>query len=48
MVTWNLAYSNYALQDAKKPSAADLNDKAQALLAILENDPFRTKNWLAT
>jgi len=33
-VTWNLVYSNYAIKDAKKLSAAGLRDKAQALLKI--------------
>jgi Txe/YoeB family toxin of toxin-antitoxin system len=41
MVTWNLAYSKYALKDAKKLSAAGLKDKAQALLGLLELDPFQ-------
>ena len=41
MVTWNLAYSKYAIKDAKKLSAAGLKDKAQALLDILEIDPLR-------
>ena len=41
MVTWNLAYSKFALKDAKKLSAAGLRDKAQALLSILELDPFQ-------
>ena len=41
MVTWNLVYSNYAIKDAKKLSAAGLRDKAQALLYILETDPFQ-------
>ena len=41
MVTWNVAYSKFALKDAKKLSAAGLRDKAQALLDILEIDPFR-------
>ena len=36
MVTWNLAYSKFALKDAKKLSTAGLRDKAQALLGILE------------
>jgi Txe/YoeB family toxin of toxin-antitoxin system len=40
-VTWNLAYSKFALKDAKKLSAAGLRDKAQALLDILEIDPFQ-------
>ena len=41
MVTWNLAYSKFALKDAKKLTAAGLRDKAQALLGILELDPFQ-------
>ena len=41
MVTWNVAYSKFALKDAKKISAAGLRDKAQALLDILEIDPFQ-------
>jgi Txe/YoeB family toxin of toxin-antitoxin system len=40
-VTWNVAYSKFALKDAKKLSAAGLRDKAQALLDILELDPFQ-------
>jgi Txe/YoeB family toxin of toxin-antitoxin system len=40
-VTWNVAYSKFALKDAKKLSAAGLRDKAQALLDILEIDPFQ-------
>ena len=40
-MTWNLAYSKYALKDAKKLSAAGLRDKAQALLDILETDPLQ-------
>ena len=41
MVTWNLAYSKFALKDAKKLSAAGLKDKAQTLLNILEIDPLQ-------
>ena len=41
MVVWNLAYSKYALKDAKKISASGLRDKAQSLLDILESDPFQ-------
>jgi Txe/YoeB family toxin of toxin-antitoxin system len=41
VVTWNVAYSKFALKDAKKLSAAGLRDKAQALLDILEKDPFQ-------
>jgi Txe/YoeB family toxin of toxin-antitoxin system len=41
VVTWNLAYSKFALKDSKKLSAAGLKDKAQALLGLLEVDPFQ-------
>lgn len=40
MVTWNLAYSKFALKDAKKVSATGLRDKAQNLLDLLAVDPF--------
>jgi Txe/YoeB family toxin of toxin-antitoxin system len=40
-VIWNVAYSKFALKDAKKLSAAGLREKAQALLEILEKDPFQ-------
>lgn len=41
MVTWNLAYSKYAIKDAKNLSTAGLKDKAQDLLNILQLDPFK-------
>jgi toxin YoeB len=41
VVTWNLAYSKYAIKDAKKLSAAGLKGKAQALLDILGVDPLQ-------
>ena len=40
-MTWNLAYSKYAIKDAKKLSGAGLKDKAQALLDILEVAPLQ-------
>ena len=40
-MTWNLAFSKYALKDAKKLSATGLKDKAQALLDILELNPLQ-------
>jgi len=43
VVTWNLAYSKYAIKDAKKLTAAGLKDKAQALLDILEVDPLQNR-----
>ena len=41
MVSWNLVYSKYAIKDAKKISAAGLQDKVQTLLKILEIDPLQ-------
>ena len=41
MVAWNLVYSKYAVKDAQKVSAAGLKGKAQALLNILEVNPFQ-------
>ena len=41
MVIWELAYSKYALNDAKKIAAAGLKEKAQALLKILEINPLQ-------
>jgi len=41
VVTWNLAYSKFALKDAKKLTAAGLREKAEKLLGILESDPFQ-------
>jgi Txe/YoeB family toxin of toxin-antitoxin system len=41
VVAWNLAYSKFAVKDAKKLSAAGLKGKAQVLLDILEVNPFQ-------
>jgi len=41
VVAWNLAYSKFALKDAKKLSAAGLRDKAQNLLDQLAVDPYQ-------
>ncbi len=41
MVTWELAYSRHACNDAKKITAAGLKDKTQSLLKILEVNPFQ-------
>ena len=40
-MTWSVVYSTQALKDAKKLKAAGLKPKAEALLAILADDPFR-------
>lgn len=41
MVSWRLVYTKQAQKDAKKLTAAGLKSKAQELLAILAEDPFR-------
>ena len=41
MVSWSIVYAKQALKDAQKVTAGGLKDKAQALLAVLENDPFQ-------
>lgn len=41
MVGWRLVFTRQAAKDAKKLSAAGLRRKAEALLAILKEDPFR-------
>ena len=38
---WQVVYARHALKDAKKLSAADLREKAQALLEVLAQDPFQ-------
>jgi toxin YoeB len=40
-VKWTVVYAKHALKDAKKLTAAGLKDKAQALLEVLEADPFQ-------
>lgn len=37
-----MAYSKQAIKDAKKAKAAGLKTRIEELLAILEQDPFRT------
>ena len=39
---WLLVYTRPAQKDAKLLAAAGLKDKAQALLGVLKEDPFRT------
>jgi len=41
-VSWNLLFTKAAQKDAKKLAAAGLKPKAQALLEILEQDPYQT------
>ena len=39
---WKLAYTSQAKKDARKIAAAGLRDKAEALLAIIERNPFQS------
>jgi Txe/YoeB family toxin of toxin-antitoxin system len=40
-VSWALVFAKHALKDAKKLAASGLKPKAQALLAVLADDPFQ-------
>ncbi|MDS1139463.1 Txe/YoeB family addiction module toxin [Pusillimonas sp. SM2304] len=40
-MTWQVVFANAALKDAKKVAAAGFKVKVQALLEILEHDPFQ-------
>ena len=42
MSRWRLVFTKQAQKDAKKIAAAGLRDKAQALLDILAENPFKT------
>lgn len=42
MVSWTVVFVKQAQKDAKKLAAAGLRPKAEALLALLAKDPFRT------
>ena len=41
-MSWRLVYTKAAQKDAKHLAAAGLKGKAQSLLGVLEEDPFRT------
>jgi len=41
-VSWKIIYTKQAQKDAKKLSAANLKERAQQLLNILKDDPYRT------
>jgi Txe/YoeB family toxin of toxin-antitoxin system len=41
-VSWKLVYTNQAKKDAKKIASSGLKSKAQNLLGILKDDPYRT------
>lgn len=40
-MSWQVVFARHALKDAKKLAASGLKQKAQELLAILEEDPYR-------
>lgn len=40
-MNWQLVYTKRAKQDAKKLASSNLRAKAQALLDILQRDPFQ-------
>ncbi len=40
-MTWRLVYTKQAQKDAKKLAASGLKPKAQELLALIAEDPFR-------
>ena len=40
---WRLFFTKQAQKDARKLSASGLKSKAEALLAVLAEDPFKTR-----
>jgi Txe/YoeB family toxin of toxin-antitoxin system len=40
-VNWQLVYTKQAQKDAQKLAAAGLKDKAKALLAVVQENPFQ-------
>ena len=41
MVSWSVVYAKQSLKDAKKVKASGLKEKAQALLDVLQSNPFQ-------
>ena len=41
-MTWRLVYTSQARKDARKLSSSGLKGKAQEILDILKNDPYRS------
>jgi len=39
-VTWTLYYTKQSKKDAKKLTAANLNEKAEKLLSLIEDNPY--------
>jgi Txe/YoeB family toxin of toxin-antitoxin system len=42
VVSWVLVYTKQAQKDAKRLTSSTLRDKAQALLDIIQSNPFQT------
>ena len=42
MSSWRVVFTRQARKDAKKLSAAGLRPKAEYLLSVLQEDPFKT------
>jgi len=40
-VSWTLVYTKQAQKDAKKLASSNLKEKAEELLAVLEENPFQ-------
>jgi toxin YoeB len=41
VVSWNLVYTKQAQKDAKKLASSNLQDKAQALLNVIQSNPLQ-------
>ena len=41
-MTWQLVYTKQAQRDAKKVAASGLRNKAEVLLALVQENPFQT------
>lgn len=40
-MSWDLVYTKQAQKDAKRLASSNLKDKAQALLDVIQTDPFQ-------
>ena len=40
-MSWTVVFAKHAVKDARKIAAAGLKEKAQVLLGVLRDDPFR-------
>ena len=41
-MTWKVVYTKQAQKDAKKLTSSGLKSKAQVLISLIEQDPFKT------